>query len=599
MSDSTLEITVEALPWGSGGRANVIVRIPNSDPVIDRIVLTDAKAREAFADKVREACPAVDRSLILSQLTQAAADMLTDLAESDATGSDSTDLLDLVRNNKDVELFHCPDRLPYVTVPVRDHRETFEIDSADFREWLSFQYFEANEKAPSSAAVQQAIGTLIGYAKHRGPKREVHVRLAGHDDSVWLDLCDPERRAVCITAHGWKVVHGNEVPVRFVRRFGMHPLPVPVTGGSIDDLRGLVNVPDDDDWILLVGWVIGCFHPTGPYAVLALSGTYGSAKSTTCKLVRRLIDPNLADVRRPPTDEREIFVASSNSRIIAFNNLSDLKPHHSDALCAVTTDGGYAVRAHYTNRDEAIFSARRPVLLNGIEEIVGRSDLVDRSLTLTLPRIQESQRRSEAEILSKFEALRPGILGALLDAVSAALRYRDQVRLERSPRVADLAIFVTAAERGMGWPEGRFVEAAFRNRAVGHVLVVEACPFGPALLAVLDRGAFKGSASELLDLLCDEAQPSARSAGWPTNAKTLASEIRRIAPDLEEVGVRVQLPTRRQGRDKKRVFVLEKSSDQRAARAAWGDGGSNAAHAAHAAHPPATSKSDGAPEVAP
>lgn len=349
MSDATPEITVEALPSGSGGRANVIVRIPGATPVIDRIVLTDAKARDAFADKVCEECSAVDRSLILSHLTQAAADMLTELAESDATESDSTDLLDLVRNNKNVELFHCPDRLPYVTVPVRDHRETFEIDSADFREWLSYQYFEANEKAPSSTAIQQAIGTLVGYAKHRGPTRDIHVRLAGHDGNIWLDLCDAERRVVCVTPHGWTVVAGNEVPVRFIRRFGMHPLPVPVRGGSIDDLRSLVNVPDDDDWILLVGWLIGCFHPTGPYAVLALSGTYGSAKSTTCKVVRRLIDPNLADVRRPPTDEREIFVASSNSRVIAFNNLSELKDQHSDALCAVTTDGGYAVqigRAH-------------------------------------------------------------------------------------------------------------------------------------------------------------------------------------------------------------------------------------------------------------
>jgi hypothetical protein len=599
MSEGAPEITVEALPSGSGGRANVIVKIPGQDPVIDRIVLTDAKAREQFADKVCQACPSAERAHIISHLTQAAADMLEELAESEEIGSDAADLMALVRNNKEVELFHCPDRLPYVTVPVGDYRETFDIDSADFREWLSFQYFEANDRAPSASAIQQTIATLMGYAKHRGPTHEIHVRLAGRDGNVWLDLNDEERRAVCITPHGWRVVVGNDVPIKFVRRFGMHPIPAPTRGGSIDYLRSLVNVPDDEDWILVVGWLIGCFHPTGPYAVLALSGTYGSAKSTTCKVIRRLIDPNLADVRRPPTDEREIFVASSNSWIIAFNNLSELKPHHSDALCAVATDGGYAVRAHYTNSDEVIFSARRPILLNGIDEVVGRSDLVDRSLAIALPRIPETQRSSEAEIFAKFERLRPGILGALLDAVSAALRCRDQVRLERSPRVADLAIWMTAAERGMGWPEGRFVDAVFRNRAVGHVLVVEASPFGPALLSLLDKGPFRGSATELLERLNHQVECSARPKGWPSTPKELAAEIRRIVPDLEAVGVSVQLPVRRQGRNKKRVFGLEKVADPRAARAAWGDGEPDAAHAAHAAHPPATSESSGAPEVAP
>ena len=59
----------------------------------------------------------------------------------------------------------------------------------------------------------------------------------------------------------------------------------------------------------------------------------------------------------------------------------------------------------------------RPTLLNGIEDIVGRSDLADRAIFLTLGADPgEEQRRSETKLWREFELARPAILGALLDA---------------------------------------------------------------------------------------------------------------------------------------------------------------------------------------
>ena len=45
---------------------------------------------------------------------------------------------------------------------------------------------------------------------------------------------------------------------------------------------------------------------------------------------------------------------------------------------------GYLVRQLYTDQDEVLFDATRPVILNGIEDIVTRPDLADRALFLTL-----------------------------------------------------------------------------------------------------------------------------------------------------------------------------------------------------------------------
>ncbi len=61
-----------------------------------------------------------------------------------------------------------------------------------------------------------------------------------------------------------------------------------------------------------------------------------------------------------------------------------------------------------------------------IEEIGTRSDLLERSLILNLPVISESGRRAEKRFWREFEALRPEILGALLNVVSGGLR-RQQI----------------------------------------------------------------------------------------------------------------------------------------------------------------------------
>ena len=50
----------------------------------------------------------------------------------------------------------------------------------------------------------------------------------------------------------------------------------------------------------------------------------------------------------------------------------------------------------YTDDDEVLFQAARPLLVNGIEDIISRADLADRGVFLTLAPIGEQQRRSRS-----------------------------------------------------------------------------------------------------------------------------------------------------------------------------------------------------------
>jgi hypothetical protein len=467
-------------------------------------------------------------------------------------------LLALVKADEGVELFHSPMRDAFARVRVDDHHETLPVASRAFKEWLSRQLYLAIGKVPGRQALETAANTIAGIAKFDGPECEVHVRIAGCDSEVWFDLGTPDWSAVRIGPDGWSFVPSDRVPVRFVRPTGLMPLPVPVPGGSIEELRPLVNLPDEDDWILCVSWIIGAFHPTGPYGVLAIHGEQGSAKSTLSRYARQLIDPNAANLRRPPRDERDVFVGAHNSWVSSFNNLSSLSTNISDAFCALATDGGFSTRTLYADREETIFSARRPVILNGIDMPAHRSDLVDRTISLHLRPIPDDRRREESILDAEFERVRPRVLGALLDGVSSALRNRDNVRIERLPRMADLAVWVTAAEEGLGWERGRFVAAYWRNRDDSRARVVEMSAVGQRIVELVKGlGEWKGTASELRAELSTSWTLEPPPDDWPTNYSAMSGALRRIAPDLAAVGVSVEMPRKGVGHDKRRIIRLK------------------------------------------
>src|SRR5262245_28650755 len=153
------------------------------------------------------------------------------------------------------------------------------------------------------------------------------------------------------------------------------------------------------------------------------------------------------------------MIAANNGWVIALENLSGLPANLSDAVCALATGGGFAARQMYSDDEERIFDAMRPVVLNGIDDVPSRSDLIDRSILLTLPVIDDGSRRTEAHLWAEFERVRPRVLGALLTAASAALRNLPHVQLLELPRMADFALWVTAAEPALPWPAGAMLDA--------------------------------------------------------------------------------------------------------------------------------------------
>jgi hypothetical protein len=303
------------------------------------------------------------------------------------------------------ELFHTPDGDPFATVKLSGHAETWPLRSRGFKRWLAGECYRGHGKAPGGQALQDALNVLESKAVFDGPERQVFTRLGEAEDAIFLDLADAGWRAVQITAADWSVTPCP--PIRFRRSRGLLALPAPEPGGSVEDLRGFANVGPREDWRLLVAWLVAALRPRGPYSVLVLHGEQGSAKSTTARVLGALIDPNAAALRSEPRDVRDLVISSANGWVVSLDNLSHLPPWLSDAICRLSTGGGFGTRELYTDAEEVLFDSQRPVLLNAIEEITSRGDLLDRAIVLHLPAIPEECCRPEADLWRVFELAPP------------------------------------------------------------------------------------------------------------------------------------------------------------------------------------------------
>ena len=474
-------------------------------------------------------------------------------------------------------LFHTANGTAFADLGINGHRETWPIRSKGFRRWLSHGFFAKTRGAPSSDALQSALNVIEAKAHFDAPERVVHLRVGGLNGRLYLDLGDETWRAVEIAADGWSVI--DDPPVRFRRAAGMKPLPVPTSGGSIEELKTFLNIKDDRDFVLAVSWELASLRDYGPYPVLVLAGENGAAKTSFAKVLRDLIDPNTTPPRALPREDRDLFIAANNGHVLAFDNVSGLPPWISDTLCRLSTGGGFAARQLYTDADEMLFDATRPVILNGIEDVVTRPDLADRALFLTLEPIPEDKRRTEKELWTAFEKKRPAILGVLLDAVSEGLMLISSTRLEKLPRMADFALWATACESAL-WPAGTFSKAYERNRKEAISSVIEADPVSVTLRSFMEkRTVWTGTAQNLLGALEALAgERTSRSKTWPASPRGLGGRLRRAAPFLRKIGISIDFGREGHGRERMITIAKENRGAQPSAQSAQSAEGSKPNH---------------------
>lgn len=457
--------------------------------------------------------------------------------------------------------FHDHFQEPWLTVPVGNHRESWLIKSRELFLWIA-KTLRDNNFPYTKPLVKAILDEFEMVSLVDGPMLDVFVRVGAHEEAIYLDLADAGWRCVEITKAGWRILKG-EAGVKFRRTPGMAALPLPVPGGSCKEILRFLNVRPEHE-ILFLSWLTFCFRPQGPYPILSMSGPQGAGKSTSAKTLRGLMDPNIARLVGAPRDKRSLIMAASNSRLLCFDNMSQITAEMSDLFCTIAVGGAHTERKYYLNDGTMVtFVFQNPICVNGISELPERPDLLDRCLVVSLQGIADQDRRTEEAFWREFNAVSPRLLGSVLDAVVEGMERLDSVVLPEVPRMADFCRWGVAVESKLGYPPGSFLAAYRRNLADANAAALENSPVAWSLyhfLRSIPESYFKGTAQQLLrDLNEYLALHDGRGTGkplplqhpkWPKSASALSGEIARVQPNLGKLGIEVS-----RGRTKVRRWV--------------------------------------------
>ena len=405
--------------------------------------------------------------------------------------------------------------------------------------------------------MNEAVEYLSAEGDFDGPEREVYLRSAWAPDGFVYNLADEKGRVARVTSGGWTIQ--TDIHIAFLRPKSVIGLPLPEPGGSIELLRRYVNVESDEDFALILAWLVMGLRPSGPYPVLILQGEQGSAKSTLSRLLKELLDPVKAPLRSVPSTLHDLAIAAESNAVMAADNLSVLSPANSDAICRLSTGGGFSTRALYTDDEERIFDQMRAVILNGIDAIATRQDLLDRAIVLRLPPIAGDERMDEAMFWQEFKRDRPKILGALLDAAATALGEWETTAVSGF-RMADFARWAAASMPAFGSTPEAFIAAYAENRSGALKASLDGSLLSRLVQKLLmDREKVEEEPAlihEKLRALLDEGEGKANS--FPRSPQAMSRQLTLLAQALREVGIEVMTTTRGSGDRKRRWIVISR-----------------------------------------
>jgi putative DNA primase/helicase len=95
---------------------------------------------------------------------------------------------------------------------------------------------------------------------------------------------------------------------------------------------------------------------------------------------------------------------------VCFDNLSHLPDELADAACRLATGGGFGGRQLYSDHDQAVFDAIRPMVFNAIPDLgAARPDFLDRALIIEPKGIPPDARREESRLWREFDRARPAV----------------------------------------------------------------------------------------------------------------------------------------------------------------------------------------------
>ena len=412
--------------------------------------------------------------------------------------------------------------------------------------------------ASLSAAAAEAAKQIAWEAEDR-PERRLAMRVHYQPGMIVLDLSQKDNgHCAVVTPAGWTIQ--DSPPTDVVFHASGRPLPEPVRGGEVEELRGLLRWAENDPrWPLVKGWLPAALLAGRPRPLLGFFGEKGSAKTTTGWFVASVLDPKPTDPmtlgsgfgKQRQDDETKAL----KSFLPSWDNVSSLSGEGADFLSRLVTGDNIERRRLYSDSDVVTLTYRRTGVITGVTVPRGlKTDTQDRLIMIPMHAPNAGSRVTEEALLADWVRVHPRVLGGVLDLAVRMLARMGSAPNSAGKRMADYASALWAVDPAL-------YDAYVRNHDTAEADMAAEDPFIQTLHAWLTaRG---GEAEGEAETLRQDAEQfhSAWEQWWPRNGKAFMDEVIRTTGLLRSLGISVT-ERRSNGKRLKKFTLTDRKEDQ-------------------------------------
>ena len=409
--------------------------------------------------------------------------------------------------NDEVKFYLDEDNDEIVYVEYKDSKGAYRFERLGsgeyFLAFLDHRYQELadDDEEPNFARLLKRKRKATIYEQQNLVK--INHRVAGSitDRRIAYFLADEKRQTVVITPDKWKEC--VKTKDKFIKQKADISQVEPKRGGNLLTLlRRYINL-NDDDFLLLVIWIVQAFSRKTSHYAAVIPSEMGRGKTTLTKLLRSLIDPSHSGASLTPSSDTDLKTILANTFMACFDNTAPLPEQYSNILCAAITGTKEAKRKLYSDCDQIILNLHNLVVLNGVNVVPKKSDLADRSLLFELQKIDEEKRMTEEEFWRNFEKDKPAILGAIFDTLQKAMQILPTLDIKKLARMADAHKDMIAIALALDIPLEEFQRIFHQNLHAMQMACAGHDEFVDAVVEyVKQHGTQTGRVSEIYDNMC-------------------------------------------------------------------------------------------------
>lgn len=438
------------------------------------------------------------------------------------------------------------------------------VDSARFHQYVANKVIKSTKEVVTDSAIKSAVQAVVGPTDNLGIA-PVPIRYGydSQDGTIWVDLADRVGRYAHVTPKGVRIE--DKSPVSFFKPNGMLAMPSPIIPSSDEECKAAwdefwdhlqLGETDHDPKVAIFAWLMSAARPETLHTSLAtakqpftrysigvVTSEHGAGKTSRQDAIRILVDPHAQANEKIHEKLDDVTIYCENTAVASFDNVSYIDGEMSNHFCRIATGSGSSKRTLFSDRDLTVFSCAKPIIMNGITDIVSRLDLLDRSVLIRLPKV--TKRMTDTEVAEAYQRIHARVLGALFHSMSRALRDAKTTVVENA-RMIESAQWAAAAEQVAGF-EAKSVEKCYQATSDHAAATVAEEPIVRALLAVIDEGkSIEGMAADILDKLTEHEKSKLDKneklpEKWPKDHKALRSFLDRNKSALGLLGISIEV----------------------------------------------------------